>query len=64
MGNATNYTESLKKSPLSRAELAERRQAARVREDVTTTLEGGIVERVVPTAVPLPVHKPEPSTWD
>jgi hypothetical protein len=64
MGNATEYMQSLKRQPLSRSEVDERRLAALVREDMTTTLEGDIVERVTPRAMPLPVHKPEPATWD
>lgn len=64
MGSATDYAELLRREPLSRAEIDARRGAAIVREDVTTTLDGDIVERVVPKAAPVPVHKPEPATWD
>jgi hypothetical protein len=64
MGLATEFAESLRNKPLSQTELEQRREGARVRESVTTTLEGGIVERVVPKAAPQPVHKPEPRTWD
>ena len=64
MGYATTFKESLKRSPLSQAEIDDRREAARLREDVTTTLEGEIVERPAPRALPTPVHNPEPATWD
>lgn len=64
MGNATKLTEALVKQPLSREEIDERREAALVREDVTTTLDGNIVQRVIPTAAPVPIRRPEPSTWD
>jgi hypothetical protein len=64
MGNATTITESLKRAPLSRTEIKDRREAGKLREDVTTTLEGEIVERPAPKVLPLPVHNPEPATWD
>lgn len=64
MGNATTITESLKRSPLSQVEIKGRREAAQLREDVTTTLDGEIVERPAPKVVPRPVHNPEPATWD
>jgi hypothetical protein len=64
MGSATDYTELLEREPLSRAEIATRRAAAQVRENVTTSLDGNVVERVTPKAAPLPVHRPERATWD
>jgi hypothetical protein len=64
MGLATEFAESLEGKPLSQAELEERREGARVRESVTTTLEGGVVERIVPKVAPKPIHQPEPRTWD
>ncbi len=64
MGRATNLAEALKARPLSVAELDERRQGAKVRENVTTTLDGHVVEHVVPKAAPTPVAPREPVTWD
>jgi phosphoribosylpyrophosphate synthetase len=64
MGRATNLADALKTRPLSVAELDERRQAAKVRENVTTTLDGDVVERVTPKAAPAPVAPREPVTWD
>jgi hypothetical protein len=62
MGLATEFAESLKAKPLLSTELEARRDGARVRESVTTTLEGEIVERAA--TAPRPVHNPEPRTWD
>jgi hypothetical protein len=64
MGNATQFTETIKASRLTPAELKERRQGARVREDVTTTVDGEIVEQPEPKAAPLTVYAPQPATWD
>jgi hypothetical protein len=64
MGNATQITGVIKGTPLSREEIDERRDAARIRHDVTTTLDGEVVERVAPTVAPRQVQAPEPRTWD
>jgi hypothetical protein len=64
MGRATNLADALKTRPLSVAELDERRQAAKVRENITTTLDGDIVERVTQQAAPAPVAPREMVTWD
>jgi hypothetical protein len=64
MGKATTITDRVLGLPLSPAELEERRQAAIVREDVTTTLDGDVVERVTPVAAPTPVRRREAATWD
>jgi hypothetical protein len=64
MGNATQVTDLIRRAPLSNAEIEERDEAARIREDVTTTLDGEVVERVSPRVAPISVQRPEPSTWD
>jgi hypothetical protein len=64
MGVATDVTAALTRVPVSVAESEERREAARVRDDLTTTLDGSVVERVAPTVAAQPVRSPQPSTWD
>jgi hypothetical protein len=64
MGLASNLTDILTTEPLSALELEQRRAGAKVRENLTTTLAGDIVERQSVTVAPLPVQRPEPATWD
>jgi hypothetical protein len=64
MGVASNVTDILITEPLNALELEQRRAGAKVRENLTTTLDGEIVERQSVTAAPLPVQRPEPATWD
>jgi hypothetical protein len=64
MGRATDLADALTMRPLSVTELDERRSAAKVREKVTTTLGGEIVERETPRAVPAQVQQPQVATWD
>ena len=40
------------------------RQAGKLRENLTTTLEGEIVERQTVKSAPRPVQQREPATWD
>jgi hypothetical protein len=64
MGLATTFAESLTTKPLSAGELDQRREAGKLRENVTTTLEGEIVESQTVRSAPQPVHQREPATWD
>lgn len=64
MGRATDVADVLTTRPLTAVELDERRKAAKVRENVTTTLDGEVVERATTTAAPQPVQQREPATWD
>jgi hypothetical protein len=64
MGNATQITDLIQRDPLSRQEIDARSEMERHRDDVTTTLDGAVVERVTPKLAPAPVQRPEPSTWD
>ena len=64
MGRATDLTDALTIRPLSVIELDERRGAAKVREKVTTTLGGEIVERETPQAAPAQIQQPQVETWD
>lgn len=64
MGNATQFTEDLKRQQLSAAEQQERQASARVREDLTTTPAGEIAPLTKPKVAPVPVYSPQPATWD
>jgi hypothetical protein len=64
MGLATAFAESLTTMPLTVGELDERREAGKLRENLTTTLEGEIVERQTAKSAPKPVQRREPATWD
>jgi len=62
MGVASDVTAALIEAPVSSAEEEERREGSRVRDDLTTKLDGSIVERAAPAAKP--AQPPQPATWD
>jgi hypothetical protein len=64
VGQATDITERITTRPLSAEELADRRAGERVQENVETTLDGQVVERIAPAAAPQPTFQAQPSTWD
>jgi hypothetical protein len=64
MGKASDLAAALTRVPLSAAESAARREDARVREHLTTTLDGAVVDRKTSSETPKPVRPPEHRIWD